>query len=222
MPLSMTSREIAEVVEKRHDNVKRTIDTLAERGLVHPQIEDEPESDALGRTRSTQVYRVGKRDSYVIVAQLSPEFTARLVDRWQALEAGPISQFAIPQTLAEALRLAADLDERAARAEAQIKHDAPAVAFAEQVQAAPDAISLGQAAKIAGTGRNRLSSLLKREGWLTRYGEPLQSKVSAGYLDVKISPWEHPKHGLKERCTPLVTGKGLPKIVAMVRAEAWA
>ena len=29
----------------------------------------------------------GKRDSIVVVAQLSPEFTARLVDRWQELEA---------------------------------------------------------------------------------------------------------------------------------------
>jgi hypothetical protein len=28
----------------------------------------------------------GKRDSIVVVAQLSPEFTARLVDRWQELE----------------------------------------------------------------------------------------------------------------------------------------
>ena len=30
----------------------------------------------------------GKRDSIIVVAQLSPEFTARLVDRWQALESG--------------------------------------------------------------------------------------------------------------------------------------
>lgn len=33
-------------------------------------------------------YRIGKRDSYVIVAQLSPELTARLVDCWLALVVG--------------------------------------------------------------------------------------------------------------------------------------
>ena len=38
----------------------------------------------LGQTVSE--YRVCKRDSYIIVAQLSTEFTARLVDRWQELE----------------------------------------------------------------------------------------------------------------------------------------
>ena len=39
--LTMTSREIAELVGKRHDNVKRVIETLAERGVIHqPQFED--------------------------------------------------------------------------------------------------------------------------------------------------------------------------------------
>jgi len=84
MPETMTSLEIAEVVNKRHDNVKRTIESLAEKGvIVHPQIEDVPEVDAMGRTRVTKSYKINERDSYVIVAQLSPEFTARLVDYWQ-------------------------------------------------------------------------------------------------------------------------------------------
>ena len=30
--MSMTSQEIADLVEKRHDNVKRAIETLADRG----------------------------------------------------------------------------------------------------------------------------------------------------------------------------------------------
>lgn len=85
--VTMSSREIAELVDKRHDNVKRTIETLVSRGvIVRPQIEDEQELDALGRKRFVEVYHIGKRDSYVIVAQLSPEFTARLVDRWEELE----------------------------------------------------------------------------------------------------------------------------------------
>ncbi|HBB9588778.1 TPA: Rha family transcriptional regulator [Escherichia coli] len=84
---SMTSIEIAELVGKRHDNVKR----LAESGvIVRPQIEDEPKIDVMGRSRLIQVFRFsdeqGKRDSIIVVAQLCPEFTARLVDRWRELE----------------------------------------------------------------------------------------------------------------------------------------
>jgi phage regulator Rha-like protein len=51
---------------------------------------------------------VNKRDSYVVVAQLCPEFTARLVDRWQELEAQASTGFKVPTTLSAALRLAAD------------------------------------------------------------------------------------------------------------------
>ena len=82
---AMSSQEIADLVGKRHDNVKRTIETLVERGTIQlPQSEEV--KNHLGQT--VEQYQVGKRDSFVVVAQLSPEFTARLVDRWQELEAG--------------------------------------------------------------------------------------------------------------------------------------
>ncbi|EDA6678918.1 TPA: Rha family transcriptional regulator [Escherichia coli] len=83
---SMTSIEIAELVGKRPDNVKRTIEHLAERGVISfPQIEEKPTA---GRPASYYVFEgeQGKRDSIIVVAQLSPEFTARLVDRWRELE----------------------------------------------------------------------------------------------------------------------------------------
>ncbi|RKU03372.1 Rha family transcriptional regulator [Burkholderia sp. Nafp2/4-1b] len=89
--LTMSSREIAALVEKRHDNVKRTIESLANQGVIAcPQIEGVQETGGNHRTYITQQYvfagELGKRDSIVVVAQLSPEFTARLVDRWRVLE----------------------------------------------------------------------------------------------------------------------------------------
>lgn len=85
-PISMSSREIAELTRKRHDNVKRTIETLAESGVIEfPQIEEIPTA-----TKPAAVYLFtgsrGKRDAIVVVAQLSPEFTGALVDRWEELE----------------------------------------------------------------------------------------------------------------------------------------
>jgi len=127
---TMSSREIADLVEKRHDNVLRTIQTLSARGAIAlPQLE-EVLNDGPG-PRTIGQYRIGKRDSYVVVAQLSPEFTARLVDRWQELESQAVA-LALPQSFAEALRLAADqLDVIAAQAE-QLAAAAPAVEFVER------------------------------------------------------------------------------------------
>lgn len=84
--IKMTSIEIAELVGKRHDNVKRTIETLAKNGVIRlPQIEVSKRINNLGFNVQYEHYvfegEQGKRDSIVVVAQLSPEFTARLVDR---------------------------------------------------------------------------------------------------------------------------------------------
>ena len=87
----MTSVEIADLVESRHDTVKDSIKRLANRGAIHsPAMADIPYVDESGRNRNTKGYVFtgdqGKRDSTIVVAQLSPEFTARLVDRWLELE----------------------------------------------------------------------------------------------------------------------------------------
>lgn len=108
----MTSQQIADLVEKRHDNVKRTIELVVKAGvIVQPQIEDEYNQDTMGRPRTTQVYvfkgEQGERDSLVVVAQLSPEFTGALIDRWRELEAQATTPV-IPQSFAEALQLAAN------------------------------------------------------------------------------------------------------------------
>jgi len=81
----MSSRKIADLVRKRHDNVKRTMDSLAADGLIRFTQSEETSHEGAG-ARPAEVYNVGKRDSYVVVARLSPEFTASLVDRWQDLE----------------------------------------------------------------------------------------------------------------------------------------
>ncbi|WP_273840000.1 Rha family transcriptional regulator [Providencia rettgeri] len=85
---SMTSKEIAELVGAREDNVKRTIERLSDSGVIScPPMEDGIKS-ANGVIPKHYIFsgEKGKRDSIIVVAQLCPEFTARLVDRWKELE----------------------------------------------------------------------------------------------------------------------------------------
>lgn len=122
----MTSREMADLTEKRHDSVRRTIELLYHKGLIsHPQIVDGEKS---ANNTIEKVYLIEKRDSYVVVAQLSPEFTARIVDRWQELEAAAPA-FVIPTTLSGALRLAAEQAEVIEHQAAELAAAAPAVEF---------------------------------------------------------------------------------------------
>lgn len=105
----MSSREIAELVESRHDSVKRAIERLQEKGLIQltPMVEVK---NHLGQIVTE--YQLIKRDTYVVVAQLSPEFTARLVDRWQELENQQKPTALLPQNYAAALRELAESVER--------------------------------------------------------------------------------------------------------------
>lgn len=116
--LTMSSREVADLVESRHDSVKRSMEALRDRGVISFSQSVETSHDGAG-ARPVEVYLVNQRDSYVVVAQLSPEFTARLVDRWQALEAKQPKFDPAALTRMDILRLAMESEERCIKAEAQ-------------------------------------------------------------------------------------------------------
>ncbi|HHL5999015.1 TPA: Rha family transcriptional regulator [Escherichia coli] len=89
--LSMTSIEIAELVGSQHSDVKRSIERMVARSIIRkPPMTVFEKINNLGLRRGVEAYvfegEQGKRDSIIVVAQLSPEFTARLVDRWRELE----------------------------------------------------------------------------------------------------------------------------------------
>lgn len=89
--VKMTSQQIADLVQSRHDDVKRSIERLVTSGvIVQPPMADEQSLDTLGRSRTTRVYVFegdqGERDTTIIVAQLSPLFLGQVVDQWRFLK----------------------------------------------------------------------------------------------------------------------------------------
>ncbi|WP_321853871.1 Rha family transcriptional regulator [Paraburkholderia tropica] len=88
---SMSSLEIAELLgmTDRHDDVRRSIERLANGGTITlPPLAEVSNPRSGPKTIKVYVFSgaQGKRDSIVVVARLSPEHTAALVDRWQFLE----------------------------------------------------------------------------------------------------------------------------------------
>lgn len=124
---SMTSIEIADLVGKRHDNVKRTIETLILRHVItSPQIEEKPTA---GRPTTYYLFEGerGKRDSIIIVAQLCPEFTARLVDRWRELEEERMRPKSQAELIAEMALLNLEQERRLNQVETQLNQVTEAV-----------------------------------------------------------------------------------------------
>lgn len=85
--ITMTSQEISDLVQSRHDNVKVSIERLVEQGVIQlPALQEV--KNHLGQMVANYIFSddQGKRDTTIIVAQLSPAFLGQLVDRWIELE----------------------------------------------------------------------------------------------------------------------------------------
>ncbi|MEL8876388.1 phage antirepressor KilAC domain-containing protein [Escherichia coli] len=117
---------------------------------------------------------------------------------------------AIPQTLPEALRLAAELAEQKMQLEQQLVAAAPKVDFADRVSVA-NGILIGNFAKVVGLKQNALFSWLRQNGILMAFGArknvPRQQYINAGYFTVKEVVLDD-ENGYQIRLTPQLTGKG--------------
>lgn len=205
--LTMSSSEIAELVDSRHDKVKQSIERLAARGVIQLPPMGEVKNH-LGQT--VQVYQIGKRDSYVIVAQLSPEFTARLVDRWQELERGAVGS--IPQTFAEALRLAAEQAEKIELLAIERDH---AVATKAQIGSRREATAMATASK----AKREAERLRDELGFSARHATILQVEDATG-IDADYVPLR--RWFKANEVTPVtVPDKRYPRGVKAWPAGAW-
>jgi len=221
--LTMSSREIAELVDQRHDNVKRTIETLALRGVVTlPQIEEVPNQGPGPKTIG--IYRLGKRDSLIVVAQLCPEFTARIVDRWQELEQQAAQGFPIPQSMGEALRLAADEhDKRVAAEQGRIAAEsalalaAPKAEALDRIARADGSLCITSAAKDLQVRPKDLFAWLQQNQWIyRRMGGAswlgYQDRIQQGLLEHKVTTVSSSDGSEKIAEQVRITPKGLSRL----------
>lgn len=224
-PLTMSSREIAELCEKRHDNVKRTVETLVGRGtIVRPQIEDVAETATTPtggrRNYTTSVYRLDERSSYIVVAQLSPEFTARLVDEWKTLKerVGRPAMLTGPQLMAAALIEANATMTAQAQ---QIESMAEDVAAHERLTKADGSLNITEAAKNLGMRPKDLFDWLSHNGWTYRRAGAsswlgYQDKCNRGLLEHKTTTVLRADGSERVSEQVRITAKGLSALAKLI------
>ncbi|ABQ99275.1 phage antirepressor KilAC domain-containing protein [Haemophilus influenzae] len=205
--LTMSSREIAEITHKEHKNVLRVIRDLIEQNLV-AQIEP---LKFEYRNQWFDYYELNKRDTFVVVARLSPEFTAAVVDRWQALENQQKPTALIPQSFSEALMLSAQL-------QAEKERNAPKVAFVDHYVEVGTSKSFRETAKILKMPERALVNRLVEDKYLYRQSGvllPYQSAHTKDLFTVKTGTSEHGHNYTQTR----VTSKGIEFIASHYASE---
>ncbi len=224
--MTMTSKEMADLTEKRHDSVKRTIDTLAEKGVIsQPQIVD-GEKSANGVVE--KLYRIGKRDSYIIVAQLSPEFTARLVDRWQELESKPalnpvnFSRMQLIELAMQAEQERIESEQKRLVLEVKVAEQAPKVEAFDRIATSDGSLCITDAAKTLQIQPRKLTQLLQEQHWT--YRRPMgtgwlayQDRIQQGLMEHKVTTGEKGDGREWSNTQARITPKGLTKLAEVVR-----
>ncbi|EMZ8721762.1 phage antirepressor KilAC domain-containing protein [Escherichia coli] len=145
-----------------------------------------------------------------VAARESKAVRRSLIDKLEELQQASTASPAIPQTLPEALRLAAELAEQKMQLEQQLVAAAPKVDFADRVSVA-NGILIGNFAKVVGLKQNALFAWLRENGILIASGGrknvPFQQYINAGYFTVKEVVLDD-EDGYQIRLTPQLTGKG--------------
>lgn len=115
-PRTMSSREIADLVAARHNDVVCTIERLFNKGLLRSSRNTRRENTG---GRPVDVYDLIQRDTHLVVAGYSDEHRARVVDRWQELEAKQTTNTPAALSRMDILKLAMESEEARLKAEAE-------------------------------------------------------------------------------------------------------
>ncbi|MFB9942787.1 phage antirepressor KilAC domain-containing protein [Gluconobacter oxydans] len=215
--VTMSSREIAELTDKRHDHVIRDIEKLLDENEI-----DRPKFggvylDAKGEQR--KCYNLPKDLTITLVAGYRSDLRLKIVRRWMELEAAPA--FKAPTNMREALMLALDQQEEIERQKALIDAAAPKVAALDRISAADGSYGLTEAAKILQIKPKALIAFMATSQWIyrrngTKNWLAFQAKIDAGYLWHKIGTYTDGNGEEKTRDTVKVLPKGLAKLAQIV------
>lgn len=224
---SMTSLEIAGLVESRHDKVKQSIERLAKRGVITSPPMGEKPTD--GRPSTFYIFEgpQGKRDSLVVVAQLCPEFTARLVDRWQELEQrvaqpDPMQALRDPATMRGLLL---SYSEKVLELESTVSEQAPKVDAFNRISNAEGSLCLTDAAKHLQMRPKDLINWMQAHDWIYKRAGgknwiAYQPRLKQLVLAHKVTTITR-DDGTEKTCEQVrVTPKGLARLAELVREAA--
>lgn len=183
---TMTSREIADLVQARHDNVKKAIDRCVEKGAFDiPQIQGY--LDSLGRAGQTE-FILGKRESLIVVAQMCPEFTGRIIDRWQELEQNKVAAVQLPHDYLSALKALTVEVEARQSLQLELQAAKPALEFVDKYVDSTGLKGFRQVAKLLNIKEPDLRAFLDDNQIMYKLaGEwvPYANHIDAGRFSVK-------------------------------------
>lgn len=211
VPLTMSSREIADLTGKELGHVNRDIRAMLDGLPDDPELEHVRE-DQDGRGYTT-AFHLGRELTYTLLAGYSVVLRRRVIARWQELEAQAAP--AVPQTMAQALRLAADQAEQLDAQREQLALQAPKVHYVDRYVAANGSMGFRQVAKLLQANEHEFRTWLKDAKIMYRLGNEwtaYQNHIEAGRFVVRAGVATANEHAFN---TTKFTPKGVEWVAGL-------
>jgi len=187
---TMSSRTIANLTGKSHFHVMRDIKAME---IAYVEVFGAESrfglgSYADGNGQLRPEYQLTKSQTLFVVSGYDAVVRAKVQQRWEHLEATRrTAQVALPSRKEMALMIL-QAEEELEQANETIALQAPKVEFVKEVFEATTLLTMAEAAKMLGYGRNTLFDILRRRKILmqgVRQNEPYQTFIERGYFEVK-------------------------------------
>lgn len=219
---TMSSTELLEIINSARAEAG---EPEIRRNKFAEKIEDELDGEHypkrvvqnLNKTESV-VFDLTRDQCMLVSMRESKAVRRRVLARLNALDASP----SIPQTLPEALRLAADLAEQNNQLRLVVTEQAPKVEALARIADARGSMCLTDAAKHLGVQRCKLIDWMRANRWIYRREGcarwlAYQPRMSAGLLDHKVTLLGLDEEGDQRLASQVrVTPKGLAKLAQVI------
>lgn len=162
---------------------------------------------------------------YAYAMWISASFHLKVIRAFDDLVTGHATPaFAVPQTLPEALRLAADLADKNTALAATVAAQAPKVEALDRISTADGSLCIRDTAKALQVRPIDLTNWLQAHGWIYRRlgNSPwlgYQDKVQIGYLEHKVTTVSRSDGSDKVVEQVRVTSKGLARLAQALRTD---
>lgn len=168
--VTMTSREIAALVDTPHDSVLKTVRRLIVEGIVSG---NETLYTHEQNGQSYTQFLLSFRDTMIVASGYSPMMRAKIIDRWQELETQTPKFDPASLTRMDILKLAMESEEGRIKAVAERDH---AIATKAQIGSKREATAMANVAK----ANREVARLMDRLGNNTRHATVKAVEKAAG------------------------------------------
>lgn len=206
--------------------------TLKSRGVITNEVSTPIVSQGVdtGKTKMVAINFIDEPNLYKCIFQ-SRKQEAEMFQDWicedvipSIRKTGSYSlQHRVPQTFAEALRLAAEQQEEIEKQKLLILEQKPKADFYDDVVESKDALPMAIVAKTLnmGIGRNKLFSFLREQKVLRENNEPYQSYVDDGWFRCVESKFTKPNGDICVNIKTVVLQKGLDGIRKLLKKKRY-